>query len=486
MRSGASRGPGGWTSPCIKMDMTALVLGITALSVLLVLGISLLRRGLRGRRVGDHPVCGTCGFDLFGLPDDQAKCPECGNDLGARGAVQTGHRVRRVPLAVTGAAMLLLFTLILGTEGVKVVRQIKWQQVKPAAWLAREARNGSPVAWMELGRRARVGELSDEHARPLVADALAWQKDLARVWLPAVGDFIEDARAGSRVTDADWATYCRQAPQFLLRWRAKVRRGDPLPGSVSTVAARVGSSGRLSVRINGFIDSDDPLVVQPRRSPGAAGGHSQSTLNFAGGGGSSGVFLQLDPKAVTAAPLGKRATAVHFSTEVRETWDKPGTVAWTHTLSSDWELVSPDAQTVERVPDDNPKVRQQIEAGLKVIRLDVQGAPSATGKRHMTLAVQVATPPVPLAFDAFLRSGGREWKLTTISFSSATQYHTGGYLRDEAGDFDARRVDVILRPAPQAAYSTVDITRVWMGEIVIPDVEAKWPATRPTTAATTR
>ena len=66
------------------MNMAYIVFLVVALSVLGVLGVSLLRRGLRGRRVGAHPVCGKCGFDLFGLPADQAKCPECGNDEFSR------------------------------------------------------------------------------------------------------------------------------------------------------------------------------------------------------------------------------------------------------------------------------------------------------------------------------------------------------------------------------------------------------------------
>src|SRR5687767_11978219 len=91
------------------MESGVLVFIIATLLVSGVLGVSFLRRGLRGRRVGDHPVCGKCGFNLFGLPADQAKCPECGNDLSAPRAVQTGHRVRRMPLVYAGGALLLLF-----------------------------------------------------------------------------------------------------------------------------------------------------------------------------------------------------------------------------------------------------------------------------------------------------------------------------------------------------------------------------------------
>jgi hypothetical protein len=418
---------------------------------------------------------------LFGLPTDHAKCPECGNDLSAPRAVQTGHRVRRMLLVYAGGALLLLFALILGSEGPDVFRQINWQQMKPAAWLAREAQNGSAAAWIELGRRARLNELPDDRARQLITDALAWQKDTSRTWLPAVGDFVEEARAGGDVTDEAWATYCRQAPSFTLTWRPKVRRGDPLPGRITTGAARVGSSGRLAVRTESPVECDDPLVAQPRGKGG--GGHSQHSMNPTGGGGSSGVYLRLDPKAVEAAPLGKRTTTVKVKTEVRESWDAPGIVAWVEELSADWELVAADAQTVELIPDDDPEIRKQIEAGLQVVRLEAQPHPKNPANRTLSLNLKIATPPLPLAFDVFLRSGAREWKLTTISVSGAAEYMTGGYLPATA-NFDARRVDLILRPSVGTAHHNPDMTRIWNGEAIVPDVEVKWldaekPTTRP-------
>jgi len=453
------------------MESSFLVFIIAAMGVLAALGVSLLRRGLRGRRVGDHPVCGKCGFDLFGLPTDQAKCPECGNDLSAPRAVQTGHRARRMPLVYAGSALLLLFALVLATEGPDVFRQINWQQMKPASWLAREARNGSASAWLELGRRARLNELPDDRAAQLIAGALAWQKDTTRTWLPAIGDFVEEARAGKLVKDEDWATYCRQAPRFTLTWRPKVRRGDPLPGRITSGAARVGTSGRLAVRTESPVECDDPLVVRPRGEGG--GGHSQHSMNTTGGGGSSGVYLRLDPKAVEAAPLGKRTTTVKVKTEVRESWDTPGTVAWIQELSADWELVAADAQTVELIPDDNSEVRKQIESGLKVVRLEAQPHPKNPGNCTLSLNLKIPAPPVPLAFDVFLRSGAREWKLTTISVSGATEYMTGGYLPATA-NFDARRVDVVLRPSVATAHNSPDIMRIWDGEVVVRDVEVKW------------
>ncbi|NJL31404.1 MAG: hypothetical protein HC898_07100 [Phycisphaerales bacterium] len=48
---------------------------------LLLAGLVLLWRGIRGRLVDDHPYCRGCKFDLTGLPAERTACPECGHDL---------------------------------------------------------------------------------------------------------------------------------------------------------------------------------------------------------------------------------------------------------------------------------------------------------------------------------------------------------------------------------------------------------------------
>ena len=52
---------------------------------------------LRGRRVGDHPYCRRCGFDLFGKPPGSTVCSECGADLA--GPQGRAHRPARAPEA---------------------------------------------------------------------------------------------------------------------------------------------------------------------------------------------------------------------------------------------------------------------------------------------------------------------------------------------------------------------------------------------------
>ncbi|MBK8267028.1 MAG: hypothetical protein IPK83_01455 [Planctomycetes bacterium] len=74
----------------------------------------LLRRGLRGVRVHDRPLCRNCLYELSGRGADSTRCSECGADVSSPEAVQIGVFRRRRALIFAGC----LFGLIaLGVGG---------------------------------------------------------------------------------------------------------------------------------------------------------------------------------------------------------------------------------------------------------------------------------------------------------------------------------------------------------------------------------
>ncbi|MGB7158288.1 MAG: hypothetical protein WBD40_09500 [Tepidisphaeraceae bacterium] len=460
------------------MTSIPIMLPLLAMSVLTmaIAGAVLVRRAIRGRAIGGHRVCRKCDYDLFNLPDDQAACPECGSDLRARGAVLIGHRQVHKQKLYIGVALLLMALIIGVDKGPAVFREVDWIRLKPVAWLARDARLGNPPAWTELARRAKAGGVSGERAQPLINLALVWQKDLTRTWVPAVGDFVEAARIAKLITNEQWTTYARQAPQLSLRWRAKVRKGEPLLGLIAIAEARIGTSEHLAMRIVDPIDTDDPLALPPPRDGGR-----QDDLIILGSDGvnSRGISLQLDPRALESAPLGKRTTTIKLTTDLLENWETP-ILEWTRDLPADWELVAKDEQTVEIVTDDSPEIRKQIENALLINRLEVPADLISSSGVYVSIKCQVGALPVPLAHEIYLRSGEREWKLATIATTGGSRVGDGEHFAGEQ-KFDAQRVDIIFRPSPKVAYDTISITRMWNGEIVVPDVAVNWSTTRPAT-----
>ncbi|MFO0973406.1 MAG: hypothetical protein U1A27_08225 [Phycisphaerae bacterium] len=78
---------------------------VIAAGLCLFAGLLVALQGLRGRRVGQTPYCGHCGYDLTGLPLD--RCPECGMRL-ADHLIDIGrYEGRRWPLRI-GVALLVL------------------------------------------------------------------------------------------------------------------------------------------------------------------------------------------------------------------------------------------------------------------------------------------------------------------------------------------------------------------------------------------
>lgn len=89
---------------------------------LLVLAGLLIGLGLAGRHLGWGPHCRACGFDLRGVSEQTASCPECGAALHAPRAVTYGVRSPRWGMLITGG-------ILLGVGGLST-----WMQWPATVW----------------------------------------------------------------------------------------------------------------------------------------------------------------------------------------------------------------------------------------------------------------------------------------------------------------------------------------------------------------
>jgi hypothetical protein len=83
--------------------------------------------------------------------------------------------------------------------------------------------------------------------------------------------------------------------------------------------------------------------------------------------------------------------------------------------------------------------------------------------------VDAAPLPVDVAFDVFLRFDGREYPAGGISFRAGVPSGYGTGVRNIPINAPAS-VDVILRSSPDVARETIDLTQIWTGQIIYPNV----------------
>lgn len=204
------------------------VIVIGAIAVLL-LGLSLLVMGVRGRRINDHPVCRGCRFDLVGIYPAAQTCPECGRGLRPA-MVRTGVRRRRRRVAVLGGLMTVAGVIASAGLGVMALSGPGHVKYAPAWWLAVEARTlpkqASDEALTELILRMGKGKVSSGLTKSLVQQGLAEQGDRKRRWNVLWGDLIEAAQSRGLTTRDHDASFLRHAVLPSLWVQPRIHSGD--------------------------------------------------------------------------------------------------------------------------------------------------------------------------------------------------------------------------------------------------------------------
>ncbi len=147
------------------MIVSKLIFGCLAAAFLL--GVWLVRRGLRGVAVDDHVYCGKCSFDLHGIAKD-AQCPECGSP--ALGPRRIGRWVRRPRLIFAGAAIILatpvaIWVVLSGpvSAGLRAIEPL---------WLLRKEVGFGWEAGDELEDRVRRGALNARDLASVIEESL--------------------------------------------------------------------------------------------------------------------------------------------------------------------------------------------------------------------------------------------------------------------------------------------------------------------------
>jgi hypothetical protein len=477
---------------------------------MLIVALPLLRSGLRGRVIGDHPYCRKCGFDLFGFERDSWRCPECGKSIRrSRGRwylrdVCIGRRERRSGPLLWGLVLGLpavgwLVMLAVATFGGDDVYS------RTPEWLLDwEARVGGDVASRavdEFSWRARAGRLSPARENALAARFLDEQQDVSRPWVYQKGDFLGYLRRSGRLKPADWDRYVAQAVAPALTVRPLVRSGEPVPFSVQLDDLRFGTaSGPAFGGWTGPGDRGVTLRVVAQDASGAVyvvGQKAQGSLR------SYFRSQQLTLPAIEGAidfrrPMPRPAWRVGIAAEETVAssptpFPLPFPTPSPTTLPS-WPAgvvpfaVAPLGQPTV-IAREHPGMRDALRRTLRltlipsfpvradagagdggtVRRLDVPRAGSRAFLIELDLWRDDAERwPLPASWTVVVRADGTERRVGIAGFSG-DKPDAGARLllnfpRDD-GPVIGEHVEVILRPSPEFAERSLRLTEYWSGEI---------------------
>lgn len=193
---------------------------------LLILGVILVVRGLRGKRVGSEPHCSKCDYNLTALTSE--KCPECGTPVTQKTTIYGSTRQRRWALVAIGVTLPLLPSLsnfALLAVYMASTSDAPWRQ--PFETIMEQLESGDTMAIYELRDRADRGELSKEEAILVAQIALAehnrtpfWSEQL--VWSNIL------TTLEPTLTKAQKIQAMRQMAPLELMVPHQIRQGDPL------------------------------------------------------------------------------------------------------------------------------------------------------------------------------------------------------------------------------------------------------------------
>jgi len=450
----------------------------------LVFGLSLLLMflGIRGKRIDDHPWCRKCRFDLFGRGENAVDaCPECGNDLTRPRAVRIGQRRKRRGVILFASFVMLTGVSGLGITGYSDLADVNWQHHKPVWMLMREA-DGAPgifseAAVDELLRREDLGRLNNDQVDDLIEVILRHQADSARAWRTEMGDLVEKYYVAGKLDRERWERYTGQflfdvykievRPEVVIgsgRVGIRMVKQDVRCGSGTHMAYQLQEKNRVTTIGPDVVGRVNPVSTSPL-------GHrnnSHSQTNY---------FLNDEPQWANIRP-GKQKVTHEVELAILEASGR-GVLQPTDVFASrqvKFETEStflPAGQSTVKLNTD-PSLKATVEDAVQLRRVVVGpvSVPNTTNQFYVSYFIDFDPRPVDCAFTIVLKHGANEYEVGSIAMAAAmdTGYH--GYESFTA-DLRGKRVDVILRPSPDYAESTIDCFEIWGEDIVFKDVQVQ-------------
>jgi hypothetical protein len=479
-----------------------------------VVGVLFLLWGIRGKRLDDHPTCRQCGFDLENVYPAGVTCPECGAGLKRPKSVRIGQRRKRPVLIGLGLLLMIAPVAPIAMAAFAALTGKDFNEYLPLGvlvWEGRraDAKSGKGIA-NELLTRMTSGKLAAAQEDAIVDMALDRQENADLPWDEAWGDLIERGKLDGRLSEAQQQRFLKNAIVPRLRARPRVAVGDPIPVAIEH-EVRVGGGMQAMVMLwldSAKLDGKSVHRALPAEGPrgffGMPGMDANMPLlqTFAmGTKAGMGYFMgSMDQAPVTsfvppdeqkvgpseielvvlAQGINWNMSGANSFINTRPPSDSPKVRRWV--LKAPIQVAAKDAAGVQRIsPTD--ELTKQLSEHLRPNNVFVESMGFPMGQMLM-ITLSVEDLPAPVAFDVYCQAGEAD-PVKVGSFTSGNggedayfAYGGGGQksARSISGNvkgFKGGRVDLVLKPRPDLAARTTDLTRVYDGEVVIKNVDVQ-------------
>ncbi len=422
-------------------------------------GLILLIRGWRGRRVGQEPHCGKCGYNLSGASGN--RCSECGASLDER-TIVAGVRQRRTGALIAGTVILLIGMAVGTPVARRAYNSVDWYRHYPLSWLQNKLQSGDTKALIEMARRFRDGQLTDDEREQIFAALLTrhrQQPPPGGVYL--LSEILARLARDRKLSDDQLNRYLTGLFNVTLSVSPQVRAGQPMTLEVSC-EANVGNA-MMGLTYVHEVDriTIGGLPLETRRTE-----HPITKLIGAPARGSRNISFNVPADAelglgviVYEAREGLYEQPVFSNPDPEARW-------WSRPIRVERviEILPVDAAPAVDWVDD-PALRGELLAAFGGVFVAKSFRPDPDRFGIAPEWHKHARPlPVAVAFDVILRIGDVE-------------HNAGAWAFDEAGRVcvnygpllsipDATEGELILRGnLAVAEQSACGLTRIWKGEL---------------------
>jgi hypothetical protein len=433
---------------------------IIALTVLGLVGVVLAIIGWGGRRIGDHPHCVACGFDLYGLQKPE-RCPECGELLRGPDRIVTGEFRRRWILFSIGLLLLAPGVSLLATDVIARAQGTPWIQREPAWLLIRTMQPRDPQnpgdELAELNRRVTSGAYSNEYVADVAREMIRLQQTSDAEWHPMMGRIVEQVRAAGALSDEDWAHYLFDFTTPRMNVRALTHTGDPIAGEIFKDGWRLGDTNFPLTATVESVQLDDAAVPAPPAILTSVRGFNIP------------LFIE-KPLAPGAHELTVRVSLRDASVKA----DAPTAFARSYVLTKTFR-VTDDAPTLP--PHHESELVERYRKGLTPKIYDAAQRQTVPGVRrdgansvNLEFSLNRVHPHAihyGVAYDVLLEINGTQRVVGGFAFAANTSFGYGFTARNVPAE--ATQLRVILRPSRDRALRHVGITD-WVDAEFVYDV----------------